>query len=703
MSQVGQQNPRRIGYDGRAVVVDGRRALVVGGSVHYPRSTPLLWPDLFRRSRAAGLTAIDTYVFWNLHERRRGVYDFSDRLDLVGFLRLAGEHGLDVVLRVGPYICAETNFGGFPAWLRDVPDVQLRTDNEPYKAEVCRWLKFLGDLVRPLTAPRGGPIILAQIENEYGLVAGQYGEAGKRYLDWCVGRAEAMDLGVPWVTCVGGAPGTVETINGFYAHEALPKHFAERPGQPALWTEHWPGWHDVWGYPHRTRPAENAAYATARFFAAGGAGVNYYMWHGGTNFGRDGMFLQATSYDFDAPLDEYGLETTKSRHLAKLHAVLHRHADMLLNAPRPEPTPLGEHTRAFAWGEGDGAVAFLCNDHPTEAAAVTFDGQSHELPPRSAKILHNGAVEFDSAKVDAEIVVRRTMDPVEGALSAFEMWRENVPATWPVGVRSRLVGEGPVDQLRLTRDETDYCWYTTWLDVPEEGGTRTRLTIEGMADVVYVFVDGRLRTFHHALVEDRGPQDGPPFNWSFPLRVPPGDHELQILCGAVGLIKGDWMLGNRNMAEEKKGLWGRVLWDGRPLAGPWYMIPGLLGERYQLFGPAGELANWKPAAGSAHGPLSWFRARFEGPPGDEPVAVDLTGLNKGMAWLNGRCVGRYWLSPANNKSPDWLGQAIREAPPGQPTQRYYHLPAEWLAARNTLVLFEELGGSTDAVRLCRWG
>src|SRR3954452_8447968 len=360
MSQVGQHvsSRRSVAYDGRAVTIDGRRTLVVGGSIHYPRSTPGMWPDLMRRAKEAGLNAIDTYVFWNLHECRRGVYDFSDRLDLVQFLRVAGEHRLNVVLRVGPYVCAETNYGGFPAWLRDVPGVQMRTDNEPFKAEVARWLSMLADLVRPLAAPQGGPVILAQIENEYGLVAKNYGDAGRRYLEWCAGQARAMNLGVPWVMCVGATPGVLETINGFYAHEHLDRFFADHPDQPALWTEHWPGWYDLWGYPRSSRKPQDVAYATARFFAAGGAGVNYYMWHGGTNLGRDGMYLQATSYDFDAPLDEFGLETTKSRHLARLHGVLRDNADVLLHSPRPAATPLGsgggEHARAYITGGAAG-------------------------------------------------------------------------------------------------------------------------------------------------------------------------------------------------------------------------------------------------------------------------------------------------------------------------------------------------------------
>src|SRR4051812_13739561 len=155
MSQVGQHGfaPRAVAYDGRAVTVDGRRTLIVGGSIHYPRSTPGMWPDLMRRAKESGLNAIDTYVFWNLHECRRGVYDFSDRLDLVQFLRVAGEHGLNVVLRVGPYVCAETNYGGFPPWLRDGPGGQMRTGNEPFKGRGARRAAGLGAPLPAVTPP----------------------------------------------------------------------------------------------------------------------------------------------------------------------------------------------------------------------------------------------------------------------------------------------------------------------------------------------------------------------------------------------------------------------------------------------------------------------------------------------------------------------------------------------------------------------
>jgi hypothetical protein len=147
---------KQIGYDRRALLIDGERTLLLSGAIHYPRSTPAMWPELIRRSREAGLNTIETYVFWNLHEAERGVYDFSDRLDLVAFCREAQRQGMHVILRIGPYICAEINFGGFPAWLRDIPGIQFRTINAPFMAEMERWVRWLCAYLDPCSPGTAG-------------------------------------------------------------------------------------------------------------------------------------------------------------------------------------------------------------------------------------------------------------------------------------------------------------------------------------------------------------------------------------------------------------------------------------------------------------------------------------------------------------------------------------------------------------------
>ena len=128
-----------VSYDSRAVTIDGKRTLLLSGAIHYPRSTPAMWPELMQRSRNAGLNTIETYVFWNLHEAQRGVFDFSERLDLLHFCKVAQEYGLYVILRVGPVHLRRNKLWGLPAWLRDVPGMQMRTFNQPFMHEMERW------------------------------------------------------------------------------------------------------------------------------------------------------------------------------------------------------------------------------------------------------------------------------------------------------------------------------------------------------------------------------------------------------------------------------------------------------------------------------------------------------------------------------------------------------------------------------------
>ncbi|HYG57286.1 MAG TPA: beta-galactosidase, partial [Symbiobacteriaceae bacterium] len=532
----------QISYDSRALTINGKRTLLMSGAIHYPRSTPAMWPDLMRRSREAGLNCVETYVFWNLHERTRGVYDFSDRLDLLQFCRLAREHGLSVIVRIGPYICAETNYGGFPAWLRDIPGMQMRTFNQPFMAEMERWVRFITGYLKPMFAPNGGPIIAAQIENEYALVASTYGEEGDRYKQWAADLGRSLDLGVPWVMCYGGAEGAIETINGFYGHTQLERHWSDHPEQPALWTENWPGWYDTWGVPHHRRSPEDVAYAVARFVAAGGTGINYYMWHGGTNFGREAMYLQTTSYDFDAPLDEFGLPTTKSQHLARLNHLLAGYAPVLLSHGRPVPAVLGPERVAYKYGK----LEFLCNDGDTPWAMGTLT-----LPPRSVAIAEAGKVRMVTCRVEPESMVVRSYTPA--STPHCWVWQgEPLPGRRP---EPPITAGHPIEQLALTRDESDYCWYTT--RVSAAGGEAT-LTLEGVADYVYVYVDGQLAATTAGLLhENRGPFDGEAFTQTFRLTLTPGTHELAILCCALGLVKGDWQIGMANMAAERKGLWGR--------------------------------------------------------------------------------------------------------------------------------------------------
>jgi len=690
---------RKITFDSRALLFDGHRKLLLAGAIHYPRSTPAMWPLLFERSREAGLNTIETYVFWNLHERKRGVIDFSDRLDLLRFCQGAQQHGLDVVLRIGPYVCAETNFGGLPFWLRDVPGMQIRTWNEPFMKEKGRFVRLLAEYLRPMFAPNGGPIVMAQIENEYNNISKSYGDEGQRYLKWCVDLSLSLKLDIPWVMCVGAAEGAIESINHFYGHEGLAEHFAKHPEQPALWTEAYPAWYNTWGYEQHIRSPQDVAYATLRFFAGGGTGINYYMWQGGTNFGRETMYLQTTSYDFDAPLDEFGLQTTKSNHLTRVHHLLSENAELLLEKDRPEPTALGPKQVLIAYGSGSEGIQFLCNDD-SDLVTVDVDGKKMKLAGRSVVALRGGKVLLDTSILQKRDVIVRSMKKESSRLGVFDSWQEPFPGDWPSDLRRPTLSDQPVEQLSLTHDQSDYCWYSTEIRATRAG--EGKLLIDGGGDFLRVFVDGKpAAQSAMPLQENRTLKDNEGFKQTLVLKLTPGKHQLDVLCCALGLIKGDWMLGFQNMVNERKGIWGQVSLDGKPLKG-WSMQPGLLGEQLKLFKLGGHLVRWKSAAKPRA--VTWWRSAFKRPKGDHPLALDLAGMEKGLVWINGRCIGRHWLAHATG--PNLIGPVGWKAPVSttglaQPTQRFYHIPLDWLADDNRVVIFEESGATPDNVSLVR--
>ena len=729
----------KISYDHRAITIDGKRTLVLAGAMHYPRSTPSMWPELMRKTKAAGLNTVETYVFWNLHERQRGVYDFSGRLDLLHWCELAAAEGLKVILRIGPYVCAETNFGGLPPWLREIEGMKTRTWNAPFMREMEKWCRLLVDYLRPMFAPTGGPIVMAQFENEFNNVKKLYKADGQRYLQWCVQLADSLNLGVPLVMCCGGAKGAVETINAFYAHLQVASHRREHPDQPALWTEFYTGWYNTWGYANQVRKTQDVAYALARFMAAGGVGMNYFMWHGGTNFDRNSMYLQTASYEFDGPLDEYGLETTKYHHLTRLHKVLGEYADVLLAQDPPAPKIIGgagsmEGTvqgtggggstmeklgapvqSAWTYKHGKRRLTFLCNDDAANEAKVEFDGRRFNLAPQSVVILGDGQVLFNSARVNKSDTVMRAMKPALRSGLEFESWVEPLPVDWPSEVAPLYESPTPVEQLQLTQDRTDYCWYQATLRIGPKDAGRRKLTFTGAADVLYVYVDGkRVASTPTPLEENRNLQlydidvDAMGFtidtrhmlfSQDFELDLPAGEHELAVLCNAMGLIKGEWMLGMYNMVNERKGLWGDVLWNGKKIKGPWLIMPGLLGEHLGAYAAPAALLAWKDAAKPFKG-MRWLRASFELPKTKAPLALDLGGMTKGMIYLNGECVSRYWTLPATglDVTSRYRDNVLNEFSTA-PTQRYYHLPPEWLDDINTLVLLEESGGDPRTIRV----
>ncbi|MCM1940436.1 beta-galactosidase [Streptomyces sp. G3] len=302
---------------------NGRPHRLLAGSLHYFRVHPGHWADRLRRLAALGLNTVDTYVPWNFHERTEGDIRFDGPRDLAGFVRLAQEEGLDVVVRPGPYICAEWDNGGLPAWLTGTPGMRLRTSHGPFLEAVDRWFDELIPRIADLQAGRGGPVVAVQIENEYG----SYGDdhAYVRHVrDALVARGVTellytADGPTPLMQDGGALPGHLAAATfGSRPRQAAELLRSRRPAEPFLCAEFWNGWFDHWGEKHHVRPAAGTAETVGDILDEGGS-VSLYMAHGGTNFGlwaganHDGDRIRptVTSYDSDAPIGENGALTPK--------------------------------------------------------------------------------------------------------------------------------------------------------------------------------------------------------------------------------------------------------------------------------------------------------------------------------------------------------------------------------------------------------
>ncbi|HEY0778411.1 MAG TPA: beta-galactosidase [Gemmatirosa sp.] len=310
--------------DSGRFLLNGRPFQILSGELHYARVPRAYWRDRLRKARAMGLNTISTYVFWNLHETTPGHYDFSGERDVATFIRTAQEEGLHVILRPGPYVCAEWELGGYPGWLLADTTLVLRSTEPHYTAAVERWLTRLGREVGPLLASRGGPIIAVQVENEYG----SFG-ADHAYMRWqrdALRRAGLGDAllytsdGNPRALAAGTLPDLPAVVNfGAGGADTAFAHLrAFRPTGPIMSGEYWAGWFDSWGQPHHTTDVERERRELQRMVDSGYS-VNLYMFHGGTSPGfmnganiDNGHYAPETSaYDYDAALDLSGRPTAK--------------------------------------------------------------------------------------------------------------------------------------------------------------------------------------------------------------------------------------------------------------------------------------------------------------------------------------------------------------------------------------------------------
>ncbi len=307
---------------GNQFIKDGEPVKLISGAVHYFRNMPDTWTDIFKKMRAMGLNCVETYCAWNMHEKKPGEFDFSGNLDIASFIRAAEAEGLMVIVRPGPYICAEWEFGGLPWWIQTDDTMEIRCSNEAYIRYFDRYLEKMFEQVRPLLVTNGGPVIMLQCENEYGY----YGD-DKKYLEYLYKSYRDKGIDVPLFTSDGTSKdnlldgyidGCMATLNfGSRVEENFRAHEELFPDQPKMCMEMWNGWFDAWGDEyHHTTSAEDYAKVVDDMLAKGS--LNMYMFIGGTNFGfmsganhYERFAPDVTSYDYDAILSECGDVTPK--------------------------------------------------------------------------------------------------------------------------------------------------------------------------------------------------------------------------------------------------------------------------------------------------------------------------------------------------------------------------------------------------------
>ncbi|XP_060841088.1 beta-galactosidase-like [Rhopalosiphum padi] len=351
-----------VDYERNEFLKDGQVFRYVSGSLHYFRVPKPYWKDRIQKMKAAGLNAVSTYVEWSLHEPYPGVYNFDDIADLEYFLQLVKDEGMYLLLRPGPYICAERDFGGFPFWLlNEVPKKRLRTNDPSYKHYITKWFSVLMPKIDPFLYGNGGNIIMVQVENEYG----SYSACDQEYMLWLrdlyksyVGYKALLyttdGCGYSYFTC-GAIPDVYATVDFGASTNDVSQCFkymrATQKRGPLVNSEYYAGWLSHWREPSPVVDSHEVV-ETMKNMLALNASINFYMFHGGTNFGftsgankyeklKNPQFLpQLTSYDYNSPLDEAGDPTEKYFKIKKL---LEETNFAVSNEISPVPAPKGNY------------------------------------------------------------------------------------------------------------------------------------------------------------------------------------------------------------------------------------------------------------------------------------------------------------------------------------------------------------------------
>jgi beta-galactosidase len=556
-------------------LLDGHRFQIRCGEMHAARVPREYWRNRLRMAKAMGLNTVCAYLFWNQIEPRPGTFDWSGQADAAQFCRIAKEEGLWVILRPGPYSCAEWEEGGLPWWLLKNPTIHLRTTDPAFLEPAKAYLHEVGRELGPLQITRGGPILMVQVENEYG----SYGNDTNYMGDL---REALRDAGfnVPLFEC-----NPVGDLKNGYRHDIFPVvNFGSDPAKafralrailpqgPLMCGEFYPGWFDTWGQPHHF--GNTPRYLDdLKYMLAHGESFSIYMVHGGTTFGlwsgADRPYKPDTSsYDYDAPISEAGWPTEK---FYKTRALFSQY--LLPGETLPDVPPT------------NGVIA---------------------IPPVQ---IEERAPIFDNLPKAIDDSMPRTMEAYNQAVGCID-YRTTVPA-----------------------------------------GPAASLTVGSIHDFGFVFLNGK-----RICVMDRRAT-----NFLAQLPDRPAPATLDILVDAMGRVN----FGPLN--ADRKGIHDPVRLDGTDLTG--WKIYNLPLDHKML-----AHLKFKKFRGDGEGPAFWRATLDIQRPGD--TFLDMRPWGKGVVWVNGHCMGRYWD----------IG----------PTQTMY-VPGPWLKRGKNKVIILDLTGPEKAV------
>ena len=546
--------------DSSGFSLDNQPFHILSGAIHYFRVFPECWKDRLMKLKSCGFNTVETYVPWNLHEPKEGVFRFDGMLDLVRFIRLAESLGLKAIIRPSPYICAEWEFGGLPAWLLSYPDMHLRCSWKPFLEKVDAYYDILIPMLVPLLCTKGGPVLAMQIENEYGSYGGD-----KTYLEYLRAGMVLRGVDVPLFTSDGPSdlmlaggtlPDVYKTVNfGSRADEAFEKLKEWQPDRPLMCMEFWNGWFDHWGAPHHTRDAADAADEFAKMLELG-ASVNFYMFHGGTNFGflnganHDKSYTPTVnSYDYDSPLNECGDATEK---WYRTREVLARWVDVDLSYVPPASVK-----RAYGEVTMDRAVRL-----------------SKALPELSEAMESPCPLPMESLGQDYGFILYRTvLPPVAG---------EHTLKIREVHDRALIFINGSFEGV-LERNDASM--------------TR-QVNLTGKADVLEILVENMGRINYGEFLSDRkGITESVRLDYQFlfgwTIRSLPMDDLSRISFGSVADAALPFKNGMKETGEDTVS------------------VPAFLQGSFEVDEPADTF-------------------------------LDMAGWNKGVVWVNGFNLSRYW-------------------------------------------------------------